>query len=241
MITAQPVAILQDNYAWLLRDSATGATAIVDPAEPGAGRRGDRCRRRAARPDPADPSPRRPHRRHRRHPRPLRRPRGRRPRRRAPAAPARPGGGRGRQRGARRVGGTGDRHAGPHARPDRVLFPRWRRADLRRHAVQPGLRAAAGRHRGGDVRLAAHSWRPCRRRRWCAAATNTPRATRGSRCMPIPATRPCRPMPRTSSACARRAGRACRAACADELAANPFLRAPDVASFADLRARKDKF
>ena len=34
MITARPVAILQDNYAWLLRDSATGATAIVDPAEP---------------------------------------------------------------------------------------------------------------------------------------------------------------------------------------------------------------
>ena len=26
-----------------------------------------------------------------------------------------------------------------------------------------------------------------------------------------------------------------------ELAANPFLRAPDVATFADLRARKDKF
>jgi hydroxyacylglutathione hydrolase len=34
MITAQPVPLLQDNYAWLLRDSATGATAIVDPAEP---------------------------------------------------------------------------------------------------------------------------------------------------------------------------------------------------------------
>jgi len=33
-ITAQPVPILSDNYAWLLRDSATGATAIVDPAEP---------------------------------------------------------------------------------------------------------------------------------------------------------------------------------------------------------------
>jgi hydroxyacylglutathione hydrolase len=32
-ITASPVAILQDNYAWLLRDSVTGATAIVDPAE----------------------------------------------------------------------------------------------------------------------------------------------------------------------------------------------------------------
>jgi hydroxyacylglutathione hydrolase len=33
-ITAQSVAILSDNYAWLLRDSATGAVAIVDPAEP---------------------------------------------------------------------------------------------------------------------------------------------------------------------------------------------------------------
>jgi hydroxyacylglutathione hydrolase len=28
---------------------------------------------------------------------------------------------------------------------------------------------------------------------------------------------------------------------ASELAANPFLRAPDVATFADLRAKKDKF
>jgi hydroxyacylglutathione hydrolase len=34
MITATPVPILQDNYAWLLRDSASGAVAIVDPAEP---------------------------------------------------------------------------------------------------------------------------------------------------------------------------------------------------------------
>ncbi|HET6606261.1 MAG TPA: hydroxyacylglutathione hydrolase [Rhodopila sp.] len=33
-ITASPVPILKDNYAWLLRDSVTGATAIVDPAEP---------------------------------------------------------------------------------------------------------------------------------------------------------------------------------------------------------------
>jgi hydroxyacylglutathione hydrolase len=32
-VTATPVPILSDNYAWLLRDSATGATAIVDPAE----------------------------------------------------------------------------------------------------------------------------------------------------------------------------------------------------------------
>lgn len=32
-ITATPVPILADNYAWLLRETATGATAIVDPAE----------------------------------------------------------------------------------------------------------------------------------------------------------------------------------------------------------------
>jgi hydroxyacylglutathione hydrolase len=34
MITAQTVPILSDNYAWLLRCDRTGATAIVDPAEP---------------------------------------------------------------------------------------------------------------------------------------------------------------------------------------------------------------
>lgn len=33
MIKATRVPILQDNYAWLLRDEETGATAIVDPAE----------------------------------------------------------------------------------------------------------------------------------------------------------------------------------------------------------------
>ena len=32
-VTASPVPILKDNYAWLLRESGTGATAIVDPAE----------------------------------------------------------------------------------------------------------------------------------------------------------------------------------------------------------------
>jgi len=32
-VSATPVPILNDNYAWLLRDAATGATAIVDPAE----------------------------------------------------------------------------------------------------------------------------------------------------------------------------------------------------------------
>lgn len=33
MIHVQAVPILSDNYAWLLRDAATGAAAIVDPAE----------------------------------------------------------------------------------------------------------------------------------------------------------------------------------------------------------------
>ncbi len=33
MITATPIPILSDNYAWLLRCTATCATAIVDPAE----------------------------------------------------------------------------------------------------------------------------------------------------------------------------------------------------------------
>ena len=32
-LSATPVPILTDNYAWLLRDSNTGATAIVDPAD----------------------------------------------------------------------------------------------------------------------------------------------------------------------------------------------------------------
>ena len=33
-VTAQAVPILSDNYAWLLRDGPTGVTAIVDPADP---------------------------------------------------------------------------------------------------------------------------------------------------------------------------------------------------------------
>jgi len=32
-VSVQPVPILSDNYAWLLRDSASGAVAIVDPAD----------------------------------------------------------------------------------------------------------------------------------------------------------------------------------------------------------------
>jgi hydroxyacylglutathione hydrolase len=34
-VTAQPVPILSDNYAWMLRESGSGAVAIVDPADAG--------------------------------------------------------------------------------------------------------------------------------------------------------------------------------------------------------------
>src|ERR1700739_1280628 len=32
-VSAQPIPILSDNYAWMLRDSSSGAVAIVDPAD----------------------------------------------------------------------------------------------------------------------------------------------------------------------------------------------------------------
>ncbi len=33
-VTAEPIPILKDNYAWLLHDSASSAVAVVDPADP---------------------------------------------------------------------------------------------------------------------------------------------------------------------------------------------------------------
>ncbi|MBV9736102.1 MAG: hydroxyacylglutathione hydrolase [Acidisphaera sp.] len=33
-VTVEAIPILSDNYAWLLRDAASGATAVVDPADP---------------------------------------------------------------------------------------------------------------------------------------------------------------------------------------------------------------
>lgn len=35
MVTAQAIPMLSDNYAWLLRESESGAVAMVDPAETG--------------------------------------------------------------------------------------------------------------------------------------------------------------------------------------------------------------
>jgi len=34
-LTVERIPCLSDNYAWLLVDSATGAVAVVDPAEAG--------------------------------------------------------------------------------------------------------------------------------------------------------------------------------------------------------------
>jgi hydroxyacylglutathione hydrolase len=34
-IKAEPIPILSDNYAWLLQEPASGATAVADPADPG--------------------------------------------------------------------------------------------------------------------------------------------------------------------------------------------------------------
>jgi hydroxyacylglutathione hydrolase len=34
-LTVTPIPLFKDNYAWLLRDSGTGATAVVDPADAG--------------------------------------------------------------------------------------------------------------------------------------------------------------------------------------------------------------
>ena len=122
------IPCLSDNYAWLLRDEATGTVAICDPGE--AGRRSSRRWRRkaaAARPDPADPPPRRPCRRRGRGAGALRRQGGRRGGRCAPAAEARHGGEARRNDVARRdASARGDRHAGPYPRPYHLFIPRGR-------------------------------------------------------------------------------------------------------------------
>ena len=241
MITVQPVANLRDNYAWLLRDAAPAPSPSSIPAEPGpvvaaidaAGGRLDLILLTHHHADHIAGD--------RRDARPLWRPRGRRPCRRASAARARPGRSARATGGAGRDGGPGDRNARPHARPHRLYFADGGRAVLRRYPVQPGLRPVARGHRGGDVRLARQARRAAGRRRWFIAATNTPRATPGSRSPPTPPTRRCSDTPKRCGPCAPPGQPTVPSLLADELAANPFLRAPDVAAFADLRARKDKF
>ena len=241
MLSAHPVAILQDNYAWLLRDSATGATAIVDPAEPGpvaaaidaAGGRLDlilltdhHSDHVAGTDDIRDP---------------LWRP---------------------------VVGARADAHRLPRLDQavgdgDSVVLGELvgkvidtaghTRGQVAFYFADGGvlicgdtlfslgcgrlLEGTAAEH----VRFTARIGSPAGARRWCAAATNTPKATRVSRCMPIPTMRPCRLMSRTSRHCARPAGRACRAACRTSLRPTCSCAPPTWRSFAALRARKDKF
>ena len=113
---------------------------------------------------------------------------------------------------------------------------------LGRHAVQPGLRAADRRHAGGDVRQPRGSWPPCRATTLvCCGHEYTESNARFALSVD----------PDNAALMARAGGG--RDGCggcgrptvpsvmADEQAANPFLRAPDAATFADLRARKDRF
>ena len=99
------------------------------------------------------------------------------------------------------------------------------------------LEGTAGRH----VREPAQVRGAAAATRWSAAATNTPRATRASRCTPIPHNAALQSFAAHVKEL-RAAGKpTLPSRLSDELAANPFLRAPDVATLADLRARKDKF
>ena len=88
--------------------------------------------------------------------------------------------------------GAGDRHARPHARPHRLLLRRRRGAACGDTLFSLGCGRLIEGTRGRDVCLAAASSRRCRAPRWCAAATNTPRATPASRSPSILPTRRCR-------------------------------------------------
>ena len=169
-------------------------------------------------------------------PRPLRRPRGRRRGRRAPAAAARSRGGRGRYawRSASPRRGCWKRRAIRAARSPTV-FADGRGAAVRRHAVQPRLRPAAGGHGGGDVHLPAQVRRAAGRHAGLLRA-RIHREQRPLRpATPTPTTRRWPPMPRACAPAAPPGRPTVPSRLADERACNPFLRAPDVATLADLR------
>ena len=209
-VTASPVPILKDNYAWLLRDSGTGATAIVDPADAEpvieaiekAGGRLDMIlltHHHADHTAGTDEV---------------------RARFKCPVVGAAADQHRlpkldeaVREGDTVRLGrrdGDGDRHAGPYARPDQFLLRRRRRAAVRRYAVQPWLRPADRGHRAGDVRQPAQAGCLAAGNRRFAAAMNIPRAMRASPWRSIPTTRRCTTSSARSSSCAPPASRACR-------------------------------
>ena len=240
MITIQPVPLLTDNYAWLLRDAGTGAIAIVDPAEPApvaaavdaAGGRLDLI---------LHPPPRRPRRRRRGAPRPLWRARDRRAAdaHRLPTLDQAVAEGDAMALGDATAHGCSTPRATPTATSPSVsptaaallcgdtLFSLGcgrllegtaseMFASLRKLAALPPetLVYCGHEYTENNARFALHA-DPANAA--LVAYAGRVRAMRAEGRPSVPSR------------------------LADELAANPFLRAGDVASFADLRARKDKF
>ena len=209
-VTASPVPILKDNYAWLLRESSTGATAIVDPAdaepiieaiEKAGGRLDlillthhhadhiagvDEVRARFNCPVVGAAADQH----------------------RLPKLDEAVRGGRHRPAGQRH--GRGDRHARPYPRADQLLLPGRRDSAVRRHAVQPGVRPPDRRHAGGNVRQSAQAGGATARTRWSAAATNIPRAMLGLLLRSIRTIRRCMTSSRRWSSCAAPVNPACR-------------------------------
>ena len=130
---------------------------------------------------------------------------------------------------------------GPHDRPHRLFLPARRRADLRRHLVQPGLRPAARGHGCRHVRQPAEAGEAARRH----ARLLRPRI-HPEQCPLRPehrsaTIRRCSAGPRRWTGCAPTGKPTVPSRLADEMAENPFLRAPDAASLGQIRKQKDNF
>ena len=221
------VPCLSDNYAYLLRDAATGTVGLVDAPEAGADRGGAGGAGLGARPHPDHPPSR------------------------ATISTAVDA-----LRGARRQGGGRRGGPRGGCRRSTSRWPRatrWRSArasaqvlDVPGHTVghiayyfaearravlggQPdgdGVRAAVRGDAGADVGEPEHGWRRCRTTRWSIPATSTRRATRASRCR-WTAENAALKTRATEIAAMRQMGGATVPARLDlERATNPFLRAP---------------
>ena len=209
-VTASPVPILKDNYAWLLRESGTGATAIVDPAdaepiieaiEKAGGRLDlillthhhadhiagvDEVRARFNCPVVGAAADQH----------------------RLPKLDE-----------AVREGDTvrlgdataeGDRYARAYPRADQLFLQGRRGSAVRRYAFQPGVRPSDRRHGGGNVRQSAQAGGVAGGTLWFVAGTNIPRATPVLLLRSIRKIRRCTSSSRRWSSCAALVNQACR-------------------------------